>query len=210
MGQSVVLPYPAPHEREMMRLPEPKGDTIMGYRTWEVRQNEKYGGKPYTYPWYVLEVNKRKSLGRIECYGVDTKEKAELHAEEYRAEDEKREEVKAQRRKVRLAEKKAKPNLFQIGMIFENSWGYDQTNVDYYQVVRITPRGCYIRPIGRKSVVGSDGFMSDSVVPDKNGFSGPEVFKIADSWKDTPSFAVEHGCATLIDEWEATYRSWYA
>ena len=181
----------------------------MGYRTWEVRQNEKYEGKPYTYPWYALEVNKRKSLGRIECYGFESQEKAEAFASVERTKDAEREKVKAARRAERLSAKKAKPNLFRVGMIFENSWGYDQTNVDYYQVVRLTPRGCYIRPIGSKSVVGSDGFMSDRVVPDKDRFTGPEVFKVADSWKDSPSFAVPHGCASLIDEWEATYRSWY-
>ena len=52
-----------------------------------------------------------------------------------------------------------------VGDIFYNSWGYDQTNIDYYKVVRLTPAGVEIVPIGKK-YVERNGPGGDQVVPD--------------------------------------------
>lgn len=52
-----------------------------------------------------------------------------------------------------------------VGDIFYNSWGYDQTNIDYYKVVRLTPAGVEIVPIGKK-YVQRNGPGGDQVVPD--------------------------------------------
>lgn len=41
-------------------------------------------------------------------------------------------------------------NLFgvKVGDIFHCSWGYDQTNCDYFEVVRVTRCAAEVRPIG--------------------------------------------------------------
>lgn len=54
-----------------------------------------------------------------------------------------------------------------VGDIFSNSWGYDQTQIDYYKVVRLTPAGVEIVPIGQR-FVERNGPGGDSVVPDPN------------------------------------------
>lgn len=69
---------------------------------------------------------------------------------------------------------KAKPEVknkagVKIGDIFYASWGYDQTNVDWYQVVDVTASGCYILPIGARRV----GY--DTVMPIKNDFGDRDV-----------------------------------
>ena len=46
------------------------------------------------------------------------------------------------------------------------SWGYDQTNVDFYKVVRRTKASAWIVKVGQKMVPGSAGFMSEQVLPD--------------------------------------------
>jgi hypothetical protein len=38
----------------------------------------------------------------------------------------------------------------EIGSIFESSWGYDQTNVDFYKVVGLTPSGVKVVKIGKR------------------------------------------------------------
>jgi hypothetical protein len=55
----------------------------------------------------------------------------------------------------------------QVGTIFVHSWGYDQTNVDFYQVVRKSGQTVEIRPIGSEQVE-SYGPMSGTTraVPD--------------------------------------------
>ena len=59
--------------------------------------------------------------------------------------------------------------------ILASSWGYDQTNVDFYQVVEVLDKAVRIRPIEQKVVSSSPG--SDSVVPVPNHFSGAIMLK---------------------------------
>jgi hypothetical protein len=53
-----------------------------------------------------------------------------------------------------------------VGDVWVCSWGYDQTNVDYYVLTRVTAASVWIVPIGQRMVEGSEGFMSESVLPD--------------------------------------------
>lgn len=55
-----------------------------------------------------------------------------------------------------------------IGDVFHTSWGYDQTNVEFFQVKEISKTGktCKVIQIGSSTVPGSEGFMSESCVPD--------------------------------------------
>lgn len=52
----------------------------------------------------------------------------------------------------RAAEKKAFVNPFKVGDLFRTCWGYDQTNVEYYEAVEIRGQNVIIREIaqGRK------------------------------------------------------------
>lgn len=56
-----------------------------------------------------------------------------------------------------------------VGDIFASSWGYDQTNVDFYQVVKTTAKTLTLRQIEQK-VVSGEGSPSEKVVPRPNKF----------------------------------------
>ena len=58
---------------------------------------------------------------------------------------------------------------FKVGSILMSSWGYDQTNVDFYKVKRRTRRSVWLVEIGSELVEGSGGFMSGKVtaVPER-------------------------------------------
>jgi hypothetical protein len=47
----------------------------------------------------------------------------------------------------------------QVGDLFQSSWGYDQTNVDFYEVVGLTPSGksVRVRPVAQRVVRSSVG-----------------------------------------------------
>ncbi len=68
----------------------------------------------------------------------------------------------------RITEEEHKTERVKLGDLFKSSWGYDQTNVEFFKVVEISPSGktCKVIEINMKSVKGSAGFMSDSVTPD--------------------------------------------
>jgi hypothetical protein len=63
-----------------------------------------------------------------------------------------------------------------VGDILYSSWGYDQTNVDWYQVTRVMPRGIEIREISGK-IVRENG-SQDLVAGEANRFIGPPMKKI--------------------------------
>lgn len=50
-----------------------------------------------------------------------------------------------------------------VGDFFVASWGYDQTNIDFYKVVGLTPKGLKVQAWS-SALVDSDGY-SDRVVP---------------------------------------------
>ena len=53
-----------------------------------------------------------------------------------------------------------------LGDILVSSWGYDQTNIDFYQVVGFTPSGKSVKLIAIESEhVETTGFMSERVRP---------------------------------------------
>ena len=61
-------------------------------------------------------------------------------------------------------------NPFIVGDIVHHSWGYDQTQCDYYQVVALTKAMVTLKPIKSKTVEGSEGFMCQHCLPVKDGF----------------------------------------
>ncbi len=109
------------------------------------------------------------------------------------------------------------------GTIFSMSWGYDQTNVNYFQVTRATAKGVYVREIGAKSVPGTQGFMSENVTPVKDSFldksqwcggyssNNPETFRRIKVSNNRPYFSFEgRYFARQTCEGSSTYNSWYA
>ncbi len=114
----------------------------------------------------------------------------------------------------RIAEKKAKlaqPNPLATGDILQCTWGYDQTNVDYFQVTRtIGKRSIGIRKIGAKVVPGSEGRDCCRVMPNPGAFlekSEEQIKRVGpDGHVRIYSFASAH----KINPTESTYNSWYA
>ncbi len=61
-------------------------------------------------------------------------------------------------------------NPYKMGDILHHSWGYEQTNCDFYQVVGVKPASVILKKIGAKTVPGSEGFMCESLMPEKDAF----------------------------------------
>lgn len=87
---------------------------------------------------------------------------------------------------------------FRVGDILSSSWGYDQTNVDFYEVVETTEREVTLREIGKRGAGGPDEW-SDYVVPLPGVYVGDplrrrpttdsvkiETYKYATKWDGKP------------------------
>lgn len=61
------------------------------------------------------------------------------------------------RQAARAAERKAFKHSYKVGDVFRCSWGYDQTNVDYYQVQEVRGSMLIVCEIEAESVTGDMG-----------------------------------------------------
>lgn len=116
-----------------------------------------------------------------------------------------------------MSETKQKHNIV-VGALFVMSWGYDQTNINIFQVTRISDKGIFIREIEVVTVPGSDGgFMCDKVQAVKNDFiknchwtpNGKELFRRLTPGNTSFKMAGRYWCR-LTDENSQHSRSWYA
>lgn len=108
----------------------------------------------------------------------------------------------------RQSEKKAFKHGLKPDDILNTCWGYDQTNVDFYQVINVkSDKTVVIRKIGQDHV-NREGFssMSSFVTPCLNDFIGPAMLK------RVSIYGIKiHGSATAT-KWggKPQYVSWYA
>ena len=51
-----------------------------------------------------------------------------------------------------------------VGDILVSAWGYDQTNIDFYKVVKATEKSVWLQPI-KQQIVQQTGSLSETVVP---------------------------------------------
>lgn len=64
---------------------------------------------------------------------------------------------------------------FKVGDALYASWGYDQTNIDFFEVVDVLPKSVKVRPIGQIRIEGTEGFMCENVKPDLGNYTGEAV-----------------------------------
>ena len=105
-------------------------------------------------------------------------------------------------------------NPYEIGDILVASWGYDQTNVNYFQVVRKTDKSIWIKEVGHRT--NERGNMCGYCTPVKDCF-------IESRWLNFPEEGKqcrvdEDGWVTVVKrvihahKWDGqpNYVSWYA
>jgi len=83
-------------------------------------------------------------------------------------------------KKARRAEQKSLQHTLEVGSILVSSWGYDQTNIDYYQVTKLIGKTMVEVQEIRATVVETHGTYQD-VMPVKDLFFTPRFE--GDTWK---------------------------
>lgn len=122
----------------------------------------------------------------------------------------------AEIKKARVAD--LRKNLvvpYQVGHIFYDSWGYDQTNINFYQVIEVKNKSVIMREIAKVIVEGSQGNMCEHVKPEANDFVGKEFMRpiIISIANDNPNYHVNgfRGCLFNYEYGEkGVYQSHYA
>ena len=114
------------------------------------------------------------------------------------------------------------PHALKLGAVIVNSWGYDQTNVDWYCVVRVSAHFVTLRAIagesvesnGRSSMAGMCAPAVDVSNPDPSTWgvrfiSDKTTRHKASNSGGTNNVSMRHGSGS---EWDGKprYESWYA
>ncbi len=101
-------------------------------------------------------------------------------------------------------------NTFQIGDILEYEWGWEQTNVEFFQVIGITASGksVKLRKIAQKSVTMGD--MTGTCIALKDQFieNAPILIKRVKSYKDRPIVVMDYSTADKWDGLPVAYSSY--
>ena len=128
---------------------------------------------------------------------------------------EREQETKANNKK--LQQEALKNHSLEVGTIVYSSWGFNQTNIDFFQVIRRTKSSVVIQEIDKKTAPNkSEGFMCRHVVPVKDKFTSTETIMkkvnvLLGSHK--PHFYLSHkyGSYSVYDRGDdGCYESWYA
>ena len=125
---------------------------------------------------------------------------------------ERRQAEKEARRIAKKEAARAAADSIQIGDVFSASWGYEQTNVDYYQVVGKHGHMVDVREIGLLSVEGSECGMSDMVVPARDHFVSDEIITKriqGNAYGGAPYIVFDGFNDASLDDGKPQYRSWY-
>jgi hypothetical protein len=121
---------------------------------------------------FLLKGYQGKSSKPIANYYFRSESSRSGYMEKLKDQYRSRQESKDQRKQERAEFK----HELKVGDILDSSWGYDQTNVDFYQVISVTDKSVVIREIGSRTV-RSDGSGSDYVVPVPDHFTGKAMVK---------------------------------
>jgi hypothetical protein len=101
-------------------------------------------------------------------------------------------------RSDRNAERKAKraalraSDFWAVGDVVYNSWGYEQTNIDFYQVVEVKAKSIVIREIKQNSS-DQGGPSGGMCAPRRNEFCGEPMLKPLD---ECGGISMRHGGAS--------------
>lgn len=108
----------------------------------------------------------------------------------------------------RKEERKSFVHTLKVDDILVSSWGYDQTNVDFYQVIEVKNKRVVIREIGG-SMSYKDGYssMSGFISPTPNEFVGEPIEKLVSGGNTVKLSSFQYA-----NVWSGSpmYVSWYA
>lgn len=156
---------------------------------------------------------KKLHNSKVEGYYFHTETARDEHINEFKQRIQKREDWKAERK---LTQKNFK-NPAKVGDILDSSWGYDQTNIDFYQVTAVKGKQIVIKPLKQQiSEVGETNSMSEYVVPIPNSFTEQtkEITKLVKASYQGSSYdyVVNINSYAIATPWDGKpkYQSHYA
>jgi hypothetical protein len=109
------------------------------------------------------------------------------------------ENLKADNLQLRQLAKGDNNHLFRKGDILESTWGYNQTNANFYQVVRTTKAMVVLQEIGKKTE--DTGNMTGTAMPDPEKKIGKEIRRKVQGYEGR-EFVMIEGSYQSASKWD--------
>lgn len=157
--------------------------------------------------FWIVKAWRGKALKPFNHYRVDSEAKLAGWIDGIKRGEDADEARRATRKLDAAAETEKMKAALQIGALLHYSWGYEQTQCEFYEVVGRTAGTVTIREIAAKTVEGS-GYangMADRRLPVPGVFIGPPMKKVIRG----SALSMDHGVATLTRPDQAHYCTWY-
>ena len=132
-----------------------------------------------------LEIWTYDMLGKFYAIAYQGKSSKHLFYNAFRSEQQRDKEIQdaiksrkltLESKALRSKERSEYQHTLNVGDILYSSWGYDQTNVDFYEVVQVIGKAVAIRQIEKRVVSGNE--YSEYVAPMPRKYIGPALKKI--------------------------------
>lgn len=165
---------------------------------------------------FLAKAWRGKAINHYAYYSFRTNEKRQAWIAAEMVAEEERDNRKAANKAAKKAARASFKNPYEKGNILYNSWGYEQTNIDFYVVTATTKMTVTIRPIGKKDVTPDDyscAPMSGRCSADTDSIISPQMKKtIQITCYDGETLGhyipMKYGSLSLWDG-KALYESWY-
>lgn len=114
-------------------------------------------------------------------------------------------------RKTEARASRSAPHSVKVGDMFYTSWGYEQTQVEFYQVVELVGKATVvIQELSAFTEKGNKGYDSDRVYAKKGSFASDKTIrKRVNMGSGSPSLKI----CDVITAWDwdgqSKHRSWY-
>lgn len=97
------------------------------------------------------------------------------------------------------------------GMIFYSSWGYEQTNVNFYQVVAVVgTTSIKIREVSSSVTSSTRSGLYGYVIPNENQFIGEVMMRRVNLSSGKPTLKIDEVARAYLWDGTPMYESSYA
>lgn len=140
-------------------------------------------------PSYVAMGFKGKAAKPAFHYKFKTAERMAEHIDKFFAHYAEMVEYKANEKAKAEAKKAEAAKNLKIGDIYYSSWGYDQTNVDFYKVLEVKKSSAVIVKVGSKTVLDNGSSYTEVVPAPEHEIDEPMLKRIQEYGFKIYSFA---------------------
>ena len=153
--------------------------TTIEFQNYVIELDEvpSYGWSPYVARAHRIAPKARFGHKHVFAYRFSSIEARAQYIANFRQEVERQIAEKVARREVKSNARKNMKNPFKVGDMLYDSWGYEQTNINFYQVVEVGEKSVTIQEIGQRFVSGEPGW-AEHVAPVKDAFIGEPIKKL--------------------------------